>query len=64
MDKKIRFGVSKAQQQADTYRYWKSVPPGERLTAVCDLSKAVYSLQGVRFDGPRPPRTLVRIQRP
>ena len=63
MDKTIRRVTDLKQQQAETYRYWQSVPPGDRLTAVCELSLAAYGFKGVRFDGPRPERTLVRFKR-
>ena len=64
MDKTIRRVTDLKAQQTQTYRYWQSVPPGDRLTAVCELSIAAYGFKGVRFDGPRPERTLVRLERP
>ena len=63
MDKKLRVVTDPEEQQAETYRYWQSVPVGERLNAVMELSKTLYSLRGVRFDGPRPPRDIVRVER-
>jgi hypothetical protein len=64
MDKTIRRVTDRKAQQAETYRYWQSVPPGDRLTAVSELSISAYSFKGVRFDGSRPERILVRIERP
>jgi hypothetical protein len=42
MDKTIRRVTDLEEQQAETYRYWKSRPLGERLVAVCELSQAAY----------------------
>jgi hypothetical protein len=66
MDKTIRRIRTQAdidEQQRETYRYWASVSPGERMSAVSELSMAAYSFKGMRFDVPGP-RTLVRIKRP
>jgi hypothetical protein len=63
MDKTIRRVTDAKEQQSGTYRYWQSIPPGDRLTAVAELSESAYSFKGVRFDGPRPERTLVRFKR-
>ena len=32
-------------QEAENYRYWQSVPIGERLAAVCEVTEAAYSLR-------------------
>jgi hypothetical protein len=64
MDKTIRRVHDPAEQKAETDRYWRSVPPGERLTAVCELSESAYSFKGVRHDGTGSQRTLVRFERP
>jgi hypothetical protein len=63
MDKTIRIVTDFKEQQAETYRYWQSVPVGERLNAIMQLSKTAYSMRGMRFDGPRPPRNIVRLER-
>lgn len=63
MDKTLRRVTDLKEQQAETYRYWQSVPPGERLAAVRELSFSAYSFKGVRLDGARPARTLVRFER-
>jgi len=63
MDKTIRVVTDFKEQQAETYRYWQSVPVGERLDAIMKLSKTSYSMRGMRFDGPRSPRHIVRIER-
>ena len=35
-------------QDAENYRYWQSLPIGERLAAVCDVTEAAYSIRKVR----------------
>jgi hypothetical protein len=65
MDKTIRIVTDFEEQQAETYRYWQSVPVGERLNAVMRLSKVLYTMRGLRFDdGQRPARDIVRVERP
>ena len=65
MDKTIRRVTSVEEQQAETYRYWQSVSPGERLSAVCEASLDGYAFKGLYIDvGQRSERVLVRIQRP
>jgi hypothetical protein len=65
VDKTIRVVTDFREQQAETYRYWRSVPVGERLNAIMELSKTAYSMRGLRFDyGQRPARDIVRIERP
>lgn len=43
MDKTIRRVTDPEEQQMETYRYWQSLPVGERLVAVCELSEAAYA---------------------
>jgi len=64
VDKILRVVTDLKEQQAETYRYWQSVPVGERLNAVMELSKTLYTMRGMRFDdGQRPSRNIVRIER-
>lgn len=68
-DKTIRRATESEQQQAETYRYWQSLPIGERLSAVWDISAAAYSFardfKGAPLDDARrPQRTITRVQRP
>jgi hypothetical protein len=46
MDKTIRRIIDRRQQQIETYRYWQSLPPGERLSAVCHASTDAYGFKG------------------
>jgi hypothetical protein len=41
-DKIIRRVTDSEQQQAEAYRYWQSLPVGDRLSAVWDASEAAY----------------------
>jgi hypothetical protein len=50
VDKTIRRVTDPEQQQADTYRYWQSLPIGERLSAVWDASEAAYGFSAA-FNG-------------
>ncbi len=45
MNKTIRRITDRRQQQIETYRYWQSLPPGERLSAVCDASTDAYGFK-------------------
>ena len=68
LDKTIRRVTEPEQQQAETYRYWQSLPIGERLSAVWDISAAAYSFAAaykgaLPNDARRPQRTITRIQR-
>jgi hypothetical protein len=44
----IRKITTVEDQDAETYRYWQSLPIGERLAAVCEVTEAAYSIQKVR----------------
>jgi hypothetical protein len=63
MDKTIRWNVDPKEQQAETYRYWQSVPVGERLSATSELSIVAYSLKGPAHDVQGLPRHLIRLER-
>ncbi len=64
MDKTIRKVTDPRQQQSEIYRYWQSVPVGDRLTAVWEASVDAYAFKGVRLDDEqRSERTLTRVQR-
>ena len=41
----VRKGISERDQEAQTYRYWQSLPPGERILATWELTEAAYSIQ-------------------
>lgn len=41
-DKRIRRVTDLERQQAEAYRYWQSLPVGDRLSAVWDASEAAY----------------------
>ena len=67
-DKRIRRAAGPEQQQADTYRYWQSLPVGARLCAVWDVSEAAYAFaaafKGVPLnDAERSERAVARIPR-
>ena len=71
MDETIRIVADFKEQQAETYRYWQSVPVGERIEAILELSETAYSFVGSGGYGQRIPRTeegssrsVVRVQRP
>ncbi len=38
------------EQDARTYRYWQSLPIGDRIVATWELSEAAYSIQKVGWD--------------
>lgn len=43
----VRKVTSVEEQEAENYRYWQSIPVGERLTAVCELSESAYAIRKV-----------------
>ena len=67
MDKTIRRAPDPIQQRQENYDYWQSLPIGDRLSAVWDVSQAAYAFaavfKGVPLnDAPRSERTLTRVQ--
>ena len=42
MDKTVRKVTDLAEQQAETYRYWRSRPSAERFEATWELSRDLY----------------------
>jgi hypothetical protein len=67
IDKTIR-RITPQQQQLETYRYWQSLPIGDRLSAVWEASEAAYSFAAGFKGGPandvhRAQRPVTRIQR-
>ncbi len=64
MDKTIRRVTDIEEQQAETYRYWRSRPVGERLEAVWEATAAAYAFKGIKYDATRRSEaTLTRVQR-
>jgi len=69
MEKVIRKFSSHAEQKAETYRYWRSRPIGERILAVWDATESGYafanSFKGLPQYDPtrRSAPTLTRVQR-
>jgi hypothetical protein len=65
----LRIDDPREQEQA-TIRYWQSLPLGERLSAVWDVSEAAYSFAAAfkgeshDYDARRLERTLTRVERP
>ena len=67
-DKRVRKVTDTEQQQRETYLYWRSLPIGDRLSAVWDVSEAAYSFaaafKGVPADDAKAfERFTTRIQR-
>lgn len=64
MDKTIRRVTDLNAQQAETYRYWRSRPIGERLLAVWEATATAYAVKGIKYDATRRSEaTLTRVQR-
>ena len=68
VDKAIGRVTDLEQQQADTYRYWQSLPIGDRFSAVWDASEAAYgfaaAFKGVPVnDAQGSERAITRVQR-
>jgi hypothetical protein len=43
----VRKVASVDEQEAENYRYWQSIPVGDRLVAVCELTEAAYAIRGL-----------------
>jgi hypothetical protein len=68
VDKTIRRIADPERQEAETYQYWQSLPVGDRLSAVWDVSAAAYAFAASFKETPpndarRPQRAITRIQR-
>ena len=63
MDKTVRKVTDLAEQQAETHRYWQSVPDSERMNATWEFTLETYRMKGLLRDAPGLQRSLVRIQR-
>jgi len=62
--KSIQRVTDPRRQQVETYRYWQSLPVGDRLSAVCEISIDAYAFKGTLYDdATRPERTITRVQR-
>ena len=53
VNKRVQRITDTEQQQRETYLYWQSLPVGDRLSAVWDVSEAAYSFAAA-FKGVRP----------
>ncbi len=47
----IRKITNLKDQAAENYRYWQSLPIGDRLAAVCEVTEAAYSLKKLAHNG-------------
>ena len=68
IDKTIRRAASPEEQQMETHRYWQSLPIGDRLSAVWEVSQAAYAFaaafKGVAsHDAQGSERVITRLQR-
>jgi hypothetical protein len=43
----VRKVASVEEQEAENYRYWQSIPIGDRLVAVCELTEAAYAIREI-----------------
>jgi hypothetical protein len=59
----MRKYASLDEMKADEYRYWQSRPAHERIAAIEELTKEVYSMKGMGPDAFRLQRTVVRFER-
>jgi hypothetical protein len=66
-DRRIRRVTETEQQQLETYCYWQSLPIGDRLSAVWDVSESAYSFAAAfngdpSDDAERSERLVTRLQ--
>ena len=43
----VRKVTSVEEQEAENFRYWQSIPVGDRIVAVCELTEAAYAIREV-----------------
>jgi hypothetical protein len=63
VDKRVRKVDSLAEQQRETYRYWRSRSDAERMNATWELTLELYRMKGMGPDEQGLQRSVVRIQR-
>ena len=60
----VRKVTSVEEQEAENYRYWQSIPVGDRLVAVCELTEAAYAIREIGQNANQGhERTHPRVQR-
>ena len=60
----VRKVSSVEEQEAENYRYWQSIPVGDRLIAVCELTEAAYAIRKLGQNANQGhERTHTRVQR-
>jgi hypothetical protein len=68
MERVIRRVTDPVEQDAETYRYWRSRPSGERFEATWELSRDLYTQyyreRGVPEYVEGSARSITRFQRP
>jgi len=64
MDKTIRRFRSLDAMKAEEHAYWQSRPAHERMTAIFEITSALYGRKERDASVPRIQRTLVHLQRP
>ena len=68
IDKTIRRVRDAEQQQVEAYRYWQSLPVGDRFSAVWEVSEAAYAFAAAFkgapvHDAEGSERIITRLQR-
>jgi hypothetical protein len=64
MNKTIRRVTDFKEQQHETYRYWQGRTAAERMDAVAEIVRDIYSMKGIDIESLPFDRTIVRIDRP
>jgi hypothetical protein len=63
MDKTIRRFETLDAMKDEEYAYWQSRPAHERMSAISEITSALYELKEPTADVRRIQRTLVHLQR-
>jgi hypothetical protein len=48
--RRVRKVTSREVPEAENYRYWQSIPVGDRLAAVCEVTEAAYAIRKIDRD--------------
>lgn len=64
MQKSIRRVTDLEAQQEETFRYWQSQTPAERMNAVAEIVRAAYLTKEIDLDCRPTDKRMVRVERP
>ena len=64
IDKTVRRVTDFKALQNETYQYWRSRTPAERMEAVAEIVRSAYLAKGIDLELRLMDKTLIRVERP